>query len=92
MRGSPSGDRIAYYGKDEEDHDQLFVIAADGSDDHPDPEPADLDGDGFVTFADLLLLLDGWGPCPPNERCVGDVDCDGEVDFTDLLLLLDAWS
>jgi hypothetical protein len=57
------------------------------------PEPADLDCDGAVDFADLLLLLVAWGPCPdPPLACPGDINDDGTVDFNDLLLLLVAWS
>jgi plastocyanin len=61
----------------------------DPSDDHPDPIPADLSGDGIVSFADLLLLLAEWGACP---GCPADLDCDGEVGFLDLLALLASWS
>jgi hypothetical protein len=47
--------------------------------------PADLDGDGNVDTADLLLLLAAWGL--PD----GDVDGDGNTDTADLLALLAAW-
>jgi hypothetical protein len=53
------------------------------------PCPADLDGDGSVEVADLLLVVHGWGPCP--EACVGDVDGDGQVCIDDLMALLAAW-
>jgi hypothetical protein len=36
----------------------------------------DLDGDGFVTRADLAALLELWGPCE-TECCPGDVAPDG---------------
>jgi len=26
--------------------------------------PGDADGDGAITFTDLLIVLSGWGPCP----------------------------
>ena len=51
--------------------------------------PGDVNGDGFVDFHDLLLLLAAWGPC---EECPEDIDGDGFVDFDDLLLLLANWS
>lgn len=51
--------------------------------------PADLDGDGTVTGADLGLLLGAWGDC---SRCAADIDGSGSVDGADLGLLLGAWS
>jgi hypothetical protein len=51
------------------------------------PCPADLDGDGFVTAADLSLLLTGWG----NPASGVDIDGDGNVGAADLSLLLAAW-
>jgi hypothetical protein len=48
--------------------------------------PADLDGDGTVTGADLGLLLGNWG-----GSGVGDLDGDGNVSGSDLGLLLGAW-
>ncbi|MBT8484465.1 MAG: choice-of-anchor E domain-containing protein [Phycisphaerae bacterium] len=50
--------------------------------------PADLDGDGRVEFADLLLVLARWGPC---DACGADVTGDGFVDFRDLTTILAAW-
>ena len=49
-----------------------------------------LDGDGSVGIADLLILLGGWGACPPPP-CPADLDGDGSVGIADLLLLLAAW-
>jgi len=54
--------------------------------------PGDLNGDGVVDSADLLLLLNAWGDChaaPAN--CPADLNGDGVVDSADLLLLLGAW-
>jgi hypothetical protein len=51
---------------------------------------ADLDGDGEVKVADLLLLIGAWGACPA-ETCDADLDGDGEVKVADLLLLIGAW-
>ncbi|MDY7107275.1 MAG: fibronectin type III domain-containing protein, partial [Planctomycetota bacterium] len=47
--------------------------------------PADFDGDGVVSTADLLFLLAAWGT--PD----GDVDGDGDTNTADLLALLAAW-
>ncbi|MHC4416087.1 MAG: di-heme oxidoredictase family protein [Planctomycetota bacterium] len=56
--------------------------------------PGDLDGSGDVGIADLLSLLDDWGPCPEAPApCNADVDpdLDGRVGLRDLLTLLAAW-
>jgi hypothetical protein len=50
----------------------------------------DLDGDGLVTFGDLLDLVSTWGPATGCE--LADTDLDGVVDFGDLLTLLANWS
>lgn len=46
---------------------------------------ADLDGNGFVDVADLLLLLADFG-C--QTSCTADIDNDGQVGVTDVLALL----
>ena len=48
--------------------------------------PADLNDDGSVNTADLLILLAAWGTEGP-----GDIDGDGLVATPDLLQLLAAW-
>jgi hypothetical protein len=48
--------------------------------------PEDLNGDGVVNTADLLMLLANWG-----GEGDGDINGDGTVDTTDLLILLAAW-
>jgi len=54
--------------------------------------PGDVNIDGTVDTADLLLLLSAWGDCPePPGWCAADVDRDGDVDVTDLLTLLGNW-
>lgn len=52
---------------------------------------ADLDGDGFVGAADLLMLLSSWGSCPPKGDCPADLDGNGSVGAGDLLILLSQW-
>lgn len=53
----------------------------------------DIDGDGVVGVADLLILLGGWGgcpqPCPPS--CAADLDNDCQVGVGDLLIVLANW-
>jgi hypothetical protein len=48
--------------------------------------PADLDGDGFVSAADLSALLGNWG-----NSGAGDIDGDGFVNAADLSALLATW-
>ena len=66
--------------------DQFFVI---GGGSGPNPCPADLDGDGFVTGADLGGLLGAWGACA--SPCAADLDGDGFVTGADLGAMLGAW-
>jgi murein tripeptide amidase MpaA len=60
------------------------------------PCPADLDGDGVVSQADLGILLANYGcqtdprPGPPIP-CAGDIDGDGDIDQADLGLMLSAY-
>ncbi len=60
----------------------------------PESPPGDLDGDGLVGVADLLVLLAAWGncpgPCPP--ACGADLDGDCAVGVVDLLVLLANWT
>ncbi len=54
--------------------------------------PGDLDGDGAVGVADLVILLGAWGPCRAHpDACPADVDLDDIVGITDLLILLANW-
>ena len=64
----------------------MFIAYADD-----DGIPGDLDGDGEVNFADLLILLSAWGPCAPGG-CAEDLNGDEVVDFADLLVLLTSWT
>lgn len=49
--------------------------------------PADVNGDGQVSAADLTLLLGTWG----EAEIVGDINGDGIVSAADLTILLGAW-
>jgi len=61
-------------------------------DDEPDCSiPADLNCDGVVDGADLLILLSAWGACADPGDCPADLNGDGVVDGADLLMLLSSW-
>ena len=60
--------------------------------DPPPPNiPGDLDGDGSVGAADLLILLASWGPCGDCDDCSADLDGNCTVGASDLLILLANW-
>lgn len=88
-----SAAKLAKYGLLENDSlasDHLaFVVDVRPAADSP-TIPGDLNGDGIVDVADLLLLLGAWGPCA-GESCPADLNDDGTVDVADLLILLGNW-
>jgi spore coat protein A len=51
--------------------------------------PADLNGNGAVDFADILVVIGAWGPCP--LYCPTDLNDNGAVDFADILVIIGAW-
>lgn len=51
----------------------------------------DLNGDGSVGAADLLILLARWGPCADCQVCPADLDDNCTVGASDLLFLLANW-
>lgn len=53
--------------------------------------PADLNGDGTINVADLLILLGAWGECDAPANCPADLTDDGSVGVSDLLALLAKW-
>jgi hypothetical protein len=56
--------------------------------------PEDLNNDGVVNVADLLILFDNWtgnDECADCGNCVGDLNGDCKVNVGDLLLLFNAW-
>ncbi len=53
--------------------------------------PGDLNGDGTVGVADLLILLASWGPCADCGACPADLNGDCTVGITDLLILFANW-
>jgi len=56
-----------------------------------DVVPGDLNEDGVVDGADLLLLLAAWGECDDPNDCPADLNDDGSIDGADLLILLSNW-
>ena len=52
------------------------------------PDPGDLDADGVIGFADLVLLLADWG----RTHTPSDLDGNGDVGFGDVVVLLARWS
>ena len=57
----------------------------------PNDNSSDLNQDGSVNVADLLILLGSWGPCGDCADCPADLDDDCDVAVTDLLILLANW-
>jgi hypothetical protein len=47
----------------------------------------DINGDGWVTIADFLILLSAFG-CEAPPSCDGDIDADGFNNVSDVLLFL----
>ncbi|MCH8316336.1 MAG: FG-GAP repeat protein [Planctomycetes bacterium] len=55
------------------------------------PVLGDVNCDGSVGVADLLILLGRWGPCGDCKDCPADLDDDCDVGVKDLLILLGNW-
>jgi hypothetical protein len=75
----------------QEDCEGDFLGAGSTCDACPIPEICpDLTGDEMVGPADLLFLVDCWGPV--GSGCeAADINGDGVVDWFDLLILLENW-
>ena len=54
----------------------------------PATAPADLNGDGFVSGADISVVLNAWG----LSVSIADLNGDGIVDGADISAILNAWS
>lgn len=55
------------------------------------PTAGDLNCDGTVGAADLLALLENWGPCEFCTHCAADLNGDCVVGASDILILLANW-
>jgi hypothetical protein len=57
----------------------------------------DINNDGLVNVADLLIVINSWGPCaPPPRTCPADIapwpTGNGTVNVGDLLMVINFWS
>ncbi|MHC5114379.1 MAG: hypothetical protein ACYTGP_08125 [Planctomycetota bacterium] len=50
--------------------------------------PEDLNDNNAVDFADILVVIGAWGPCP---GCQIDLNDNGFADFADILAIIGAW-
>ncbi len=69
VRGSFSGDRIAYYGLDQAGRKQVFIIASDGSDRHEDPKKRPIQATRFENGAGPGLR---WHPSGNSIACISN--------------------
>ena len=51
----------------------------------------DTNGDSLVDVTDVLIVIDAWGECVPDQDCPADVDDDGIVNVNDILLVIGEW-
>ena len=53
----------------------------------------DINGDGAVNVADLLAVINAWGPCsqPCPPSCAADITGDCAVKVLDLLMVINNW-
>jgi hypothetical protein len=68
-------------------------LTGEQCDDDPECGLADLNCDGTVNVADLLILFDNWGECADCTpgACPADLNGDCLVNVADLLILFDNW-
>ena len=78
---------VNYLTGDNEMHDGALFIAGNGKT-FDFPCPADLDGSGWVDFADVIEIIAQWGDEVP---CLPDLSRNGIVDFEDIMVVLGEW-
>ncbi len=62
------------------------IVPASGEVTCPEPNPADLNGDGVVNGSDMTIILSCWGaPC-------ADINGDGTTDGQDMTVVLSSWT
>jgi hypothetical protein len=81
--------------------DEIDIADGNSSDSNGDGVPdecgsggctADITGDLAVNTDDLLLVINGWGPCDEcTAKCGADLNEDCSVDVDDLLVVINAW-
>jgi acetyl esterase/lipase len=69
----------------EEVFDQFLEVFAEP------PVVGDVTCDGLVNVDDVVAVVLGWGPCPPEGACP-DVNRDGTVDADDLVAVILNWT
>lgn len=67
-------------------------ITVAGDDDDGEEIPGDLNDDGVVNVADLLILINNFGPCADCEDCPADLNDDCTVNVGDLLIVINSWT
>ncbi len=55
------------------------------------PCPADTNGDHVVNVADLLAVINNWGPCVACPADVSPPGGDGQINVSDLLAVIAGW-
>ena len=54
--------------------------------------PGDINNDETVNVQDLLMVINGWGPCPPTPNfCPAEATGDTVVNVQDMLMVVENW-
>jgi hypothetical protein len=58
----------------------------------PKTHPGDINDDDIVIVQDLLMVINGWGPCPPTRNfCPAEATGDTVVNVQDMLMVVENW-
>ena len=92
--GGQTVNQIASFGEDA--NGELYIIdhgggiykivPASGEVTCPEPNPADLNGDGVVNGSDMTIILSCWG------AACADINGDGTTDGQDMTVVLSSWT